>query len=98
LRTPELIGEWAHRTDYCGKGGGHMLYITRSGYTGLDDEGFGCDLKSIRRPDLSFKATWTIESSCSGENPKKVTIKSIFILGEFEGGDLLIEVTLVYRF
>src|ERR1700730_4314641 len=89
---PELMGEWAHRTDYCGNG---ELYITRSGFSGLDSgEGWGCDLKSIRRPDLSFE-TWTIEASCSGENPKKVTTTSIFSLGEFEGGDLLIVVNLV---
>ena len=89
---PELIGEWAHRTDSCGKGG--LLHITRSGYTGVDDEGFGCDLKSIRRPDLSFE-TWTIEASCSGENPKKVTIRSIFNLQKFEGSDLLVVVDLL---
>jgi hypothetical protein len=85
----ELIGEWTNASNYCN------LEISRFRFTGTSDgEGYGCDLKSIRQPDPSFK-TWTIESSCSGENPKKMTVRSTFSLQEFEGGDLLVRIELV---
>ena len=73
---PELIGEWKKgNSNYC------TLEISRFRFTGLDDEGWGCDLKSIRRPDPSFKTTWTIEASCSGGESEKRDNKVYFYPG-----------------
>jgi len=98
---PELIGEWAHRTDYCGKGGGdtsHKLYIDRLGWNEQGEESGRCDLKTILRSHEYYK-TWTAEFSCSGgEIPGKVTERYILHMGEFEdeSGELLVVVGSTY--
>jgi hypothetical protein len=86
----ELIGIWSASTDdFCGG-----IKFTSKGYTGsADGEGYGCDVKSVRKlsDEFSETPTWRMVFVCGGEFGK-VQVNSLIRVQTVKGLRLMVQV------